>query len=521
MEGFGPPPIVNFFMDPLIIAERYTHGVRLSGFSRETLYKMQRFLDTLLLREPTKVQGRMVMVTKKKYYGITEDNTSVFLHRNSFPGLLSYLNNVGITEDRVKIIDIAVPTAEAATFVMQSKYTLHDYQVIIKDDIINKHPHSARVDLQTGKGKTLTSLAAAAQLGVKTVVMLPPKYFGIWEDALKDTYDDIHLRFIRVSGSAELQAIIDRGIQDDLNDIDVFLVSNVTYRGYIDAFERLGDKIHTVGYNAPPPRFHEALKVGLQINDEIQEDPGLLFRTDMYTNVAKQIYLSATPFTGNPYVTKMIDLMLPESTMARLPIWDSYINTVGVLYSEPDIRSKDYLTPFKNTYNHARYETVMMKNPKRLLQYNTMVSRILYAQYIVDKQPEQKALLLCATVAFIEQLVEFLKGKYPELVINKHVSGSDFANLKTNDVTVSTIKSSGTGVDIKNLREVLLLQATDSKKDNIQILGRLRKLKLYPDHTPRLTFLACLHIPQHCTYARNKANHFLGKALNMAMKRFS
>lgn len=119
------------------------------------------------------------------------------------------------------------------------------------------------------------------------------------------------------------------------------------------------------------------------------------------------------------------------------------------------------------------------------------------------------------------QLTEYLRAKYPELVINHHVSGGDFELLKTNDVTVSTIKSSGTGVDIKNLREVLLLQATDSKKDNIQILGRLRKLRLYPDVTPRLTFLACLHIPQHCSYARNKAGHFLGKTLNMTMKRFS
>lgn len=508
-------------MDPLITAERYTHGVRLSGYSRETLYKMQRFLDTLLLREPTKVQGRMVMVTKKKYYGITEDSLSIFLHRNSFPGMVAHLANVGVPADRIKIIDIAVPKGAPATFVMQSKYTLHDYQLIIKEDILHKHPHSARVDLQTGKGKTLTSLAAAAALGVKTVVMLPPKYFGIWQDALNDTYEDVRLRYVSVSGSAELQQIIDRGINDDLHDIDVILVSNVTYRGYIDAFERLGDKIHTVGYNAPPPRFHEAVKAGLQINDEIQEDPGLLFRTDMYTNVAKQIYLSATPFTGNAYVTKMIDLMLPENTMCRLPVWDSYINSVGVLYSEPDIRSKDYLTPFKNTYNHARYETEMMKKPKRLAVYNAMVAKILYAQYIHDRLPEQKALVLSATVAFIMQLTEYLRAKYPELVINHHVSGGDFELLKTNDVTVSTIKSSGTGVDIKNLREVLLLQATDSKKDNIQILGRLRKLRLYPDVTPRLTFLACLHIPQHCSYARNKAGHFLGKTLNMTMKRFS
>ncbi|QBJ02606.1 DNA helicase [Pseudomonas phage Psa21] len=508
-------------MDPLITAERYTHGVRLSGYSRETLYKMQRFLDTLLLREPTKVQGRMVMVTKKKYYGITEDNRSIFIHRNSYAAMVAHLANVGVPEDRIKVIDIPVPYAAPATFVVKEKFSLRDYQKTILEDILRAHLHSARVDLQTGKGKTYTSLEAQSALGCRTVIMVPPKYFGIWEEALKDVYEDIDLRYVRVSGSAELQMMINRGIEDDLAGIDVILISNVTYRAYLDTFERLGDKIDTVGYNAPPPRFHEALKVGLQINDEIQEDPGLLFRTDMYTNVAKQIYLSATPFTGNDYVTKMIDLMLPPETACRLPSYDSYINVVGVLYSEPEIQSRDYLTPFKNTYNHARYETQMMKSKKRLERYNQMVARILYGQYIVDRIQEQKALVLCATTAFIDQLVKFLKEKYPDLQINEHYSGSPYSRLMENDITVSTIKSSGTGVDIPNLRELILLQATDSKKDNIQILGRLRKLKLFADVIPRMTYLVCQHIPQHVKYHRSKADHFLGKALNMALRKIS
>ncbi|WDS62364.1 putative RAD2/SF2 helicase [Pseudomonas phage D6] len=485
------------------------------------MYKMQRFLDTLLLREPTKVQGRMVMVTKKKYYGITEDNRSVFIHRNSYSALVKHLANVNVPEDRIKVIDIPVPVAAPATFKVKEKFSMRDYQKTILEDILRPHLHSARVDLQTGKGKTYTSLEAQAALSCRTCIMVPPKYFGIWEEALKDVYEDIDLRFVRVSGSAELQMMIDRGIQNDLDGIDVILVSNITYRSYLDAFERLGDQLHTVGYNAPPPRFHEALKIGLQINDEIQEDPGLLFRTDMYTNVAKQIYLSATPFTGNDYVTKMIDLMLPPETCCRLPDYDSYINVVGVLYSDAAITSRDYLTPFKNTYNHARYETQMMKSKKRLEAYNQMVARILYGQYITDRIQEQKALILCATTVFIDQLVKFLKGKYPDLQINEHYSGSPYSRLMENDVTVSTIKSSGTGVDIPNLREVFLLQATDSKKDNIQILGRLRKLKLFPDVTPRLTYLICQHIPQHVKYHRNKGDHFLGKALNMVLKRIS
>lgn len=349
--------------------------------------------------------------------------------------------------------------------------------------------------------------------------MVPPKYFGIWEKALRETYKDIEQRWVTVSGSAELQKLINRGMEDDLDGIDVIIISAVTYRGYIDAFERLGDDLASSGYNVPPPMFHGTIGAGLQINDEIQEDPGLVFRTDMYTNVFKQIYLSATPFTGNAYVTKMIEVMLPPVTLCRLPAYDVYINVIGLLYNEPTIKPKDYLTPFKNTYNHARYETQMLKDKKRLKVYLDMAVKIFQGVYVGDRIAGQKALGLCATVAFIQVMVQYLKDAFPDLEINEHVSGSPYARLFKNDMTISTIKSSGTGVDIPNLRECVLFQHTGSKKDSIQIMGRLRPLKGWPDVTPRFTYMVNQHIPQACRYAQTHKETFATKAKNMVMRR--
>lgn len=512
-------------MKPLLIAERYTHGVRLSGYTRETFDKMSGFLEGLLLKEPKKLPGnRVVMELKKKYYGVFEDLSEVYIHRNCLPDLLAYLENRNIPASHVEIRDIPVPVAASAVYDLFEFYKLRDYQELIVEDILRPGMHSARVDLQTGKGKTLSSLAALARKGVRCVVMVPPKYFGIWIKALKETfkgYEDGTLNWMTVSGSAELQKLIDRGIENDLEGVDVIVISNVTYRSYIDNYEKYGSKISELGFNCPPPRFHEAIGAGMQINDEIQEDPGLVYRIDMYSNIDLQVYLSATPFTGNAYVTKMIDKMLPAETMVRLPNLDVYINVMCLRYCEPGIKPKDYLTPFKNTYNHARYETQMMKDRKRFHAYKQMVGNIAKGLFVNDMLPKQKLLLLCATVAFIEEIVTYLKEKFPDLQINGHVSGSPFERLQTNDITVSTIKSSGTGVDIHNLREVGLLQATDSKKDNIQILGRLRKLKDYPDVVPRLTFMACESIPHHIRYASSKRDHFDGRVLNFKTMRIA
>lgn len=507
--------ICLIFMKPLLKAERYTHGVRLTEYNRDMQDKLFGYLESLKLKEPKKLPGnRIIMELKKKYFGMTEDGKEIYIHRNCYDDMVGYLANKGIPPSCIEVVDIPVPNGDAVKLELLPQYVLRDYQEIIKSDILRPHLHSARIDLYTGYGKTLTSLAAAVDFGERVLVMVPPKYFGIWSEALEKTYKGIEKRWVTVSGSAELQKLIDRGIEKDLEDIDVIIMSSISYRSYIENFEKYGEKIDGLGYNVPPPRFHEACGIGLQINDEIQEDPGLLFRIDIFSNVKKQIYLSATPFTGNAFVTKMIDKQLPESTQCRLPNYEVFINCLGLLYTEPKIRPQDYLTPFKNTYNHARYETVMMKNVKRKMDYFKMVAKIADGVFTKTRLPGQKLLILCATVAFIDDLVVYLEEKYPDLQVNGHTSGSPYERLLKNDITVSTIKSSGTGVDIPDLRELILLQATGSKKDAIQILGRLRKLKSFPDVTPKLTIMCCTSIPQHNRYLEMHRENFAGRTLN-------
>lgn len=357
---------------------------------------------------------------------------------------------------------------------------------------------------------TFTTLAALARMAVRGIVMIPPKYFGIWKTALEETYSD-SAKYRMCSGSGELKQLIIDGLDGNIHE-EVVIVSCVSYRGYIEAYETYGENIEASGYMVPPPRFHEAIGAGCQINDEFQEDPGLYFRIDVYSNVKKMIYLSATPYTGNPYVTRMIDVMTPAETRCTLPEWDRYIDVVWIYYSDPTVQAKDYLTPFKNTYNHARYETKMLEKKKRLDCYQAYVRRAVEGLFVRDMQPGQKALILCSTVKFIHALTKYLQKEFPDLSIGFHVAGCDYKKLVTYDIIVSTPKSCGTGVDIPNLRETFLLVATGSEKDAVQIMGRTRPLKLYPNHTPRLNVLVCNNIPQHGRYMAANEEVFAKKA---------
>lgn len=384
----------------------------------------------------------------------------------------------------------------------------HPDKLFITDDFIVTH-------------NTLSSLATVANMGCKAVIMVSPKYFGIWIKALTETYENIEGRYMTVGGGDELRSLIDRAIEKDLGNIDFFIVSNITYRTFLDNYETYGDDIEQAGFNCTPYQFHEVLGAGVQINDEYQDDPGLAFRIDIFTNVAKQIFLSATPFTGDKYVTKMIDVALPESTKVRLPEYKAYINGLELIYYDVNVKPKDFLTPFKNTYNHTRYETMMLKDKKRFNQYLLMVERIVEGLFLKDYVKGQKCLLLFARIIFIDAVLKHLKKKYPKVRIGRHVSGSKYEDLLKNDITLSTIKSSGTGVDIINLRECVMFHATDSEKDNIQILGRCRPLKDFPGVTPRFTWLTCANIPHHVRYGTNKKKHFNGRILELKRMRIA
>ncbi len=380
----------------------------------------------------------------------------------------------------------------------------HPDRLFVTDDFIVTH-------------NTFTTLAAVAEMGCRAVVMIPPKYFGIWRTALKETYGE-SATWREVSGSGELKQLIIDGLDDAITE-DVIIISCVSYRVYIETYETYGENIEASGYMVAPPRFHEAIGAGVQINDEFQEDPGLYFRIDVYSNVKKQIYLSATPYTGNAYVTKMIDVMTPKETQCTIPEWDRYIDVLWLMYSDPTVTPKDYLTPFKNTYNHARYETQMLKKKRRLDTYFGYVRRTIDGLFVRNREPGQKALILCSTVNFIHVLTKYLKEEFPDLVINFHVAGCDYKKIHDNDITISTPKSAGTGVDIPNLRDTFLLVATGSEKDCVQIMGRTRPLKGWPDVTPRLTVLTCNNIPQHLRYMESNREVFAKKARHQKMAR--
>ena len=499
----------------------YSHGVRLHGLAPDQFERLRPLIQDLEIRENVSKfdpQQRRVVETveiKKRFYITTADNTELFVHKHVWPQVKEYLASVGLSNTE----EIEIPAYEGypAKFEI-ANLVPRDYQQGIIDAIASD-THTTGVKLQTGKGKTFCSQAGMVQRGVRTAVMVLPKYFGLWEKSFKELFEANGYTIGVISGGQSLRNAIDQARSDIASIPDIIIISSVTYRTYIEAYERHGMKgIGELGFQIPPWEFHKTLGIGLQISDEIQDDPGLVYKIDTVTNVKKHVYLSATPYTGNDRLTEMINTMLPKSLDAPIPEIDAYANVVGMFYSD-DVRKKDYMGP--KGYSQAIYEGKLLKNAKRFNVYKTMVRRVANKFFVSDRKEGQRLLIFCATVAFIEELTDYLKKEFPDLAVNKYVSGVPYSTVLKSDISVTTVKSAGAGVDIPNVRELFLLDSRNSKKDNIQVLGRARKLKDYPGVAPRLTYFACKQIPQHVKYAINKREYFHGRVLTHGLMNYS
>ena len=153
-----------------------------------------------------------------------------------------------------------------------------------------------------------------------------------------------------------------------------------------------------------------------------------------------------------------------------------------------------------------------MKQKTLLKEYFELIYDTLKTEWSNDRKDGMKALLFCATVELCTLLTDFLRGKYPTLKVGRYVSADDYNKMLENEITVSTVLSAGTGVDIDGLVYALMTTSLDSSQSNEQVMGRLRRLKRWPNTTPVFGYLYTGYIDKQFKYHQNKLQYFKGKA---------
>lgn len=486
--------------------ELFTHNFVITEFDAQEkqyiLSFVMRFAETTFDRWGAKVIART-------YAASTKSRTEFRFHINSFQSFKTHMADRGVTITEESITEY--PIYEAAKVEYGEVSDPREYQIPIINFNVLDNPRSKLVELQTGKGKTFIALASVAKIGTRFVLATKGGFVNRWlkdvageDSVLKLPHNDV----IVIKGSESLKMIIQLALTDQLEFSGILISTNTLNNYYKHYYDNDGDMTEYGGLH--PVALWALLKVGTLITDEFHMLLHMNYVREMYNHVPKTINLSATMIPNSPFMKMIHDTLFPPETRAPAVEYDKYIAVKALFYGiHPDTRD---IKCFRNgKYNHTLYEENIMKKPKVLKNYLDMITSLVGGIYDAEgrHKPGEKIIVYVSTQELATKLTDRFREIYEDkYVINRFVSLDPYSNVINSDIIVSTPGSLGTAHDVADLRYTFLTTALGKEDTNVQLLGRLRRLKNNPDVTPEMYYLVNRDIAKHMDYHQRKRDLF-------------
>lgn len=356
--------------------------------------------------------------------------------------------------------------------------------------------------IQTGKGKGISSMYIAAQLGYSMCIIIKPSFIDKWVIELKQVLGLSDRDFNIVKGGNSLRKLTKLAVKGKYK-TPVTIISNKTYQGFITDFERTPDQFYQMGYKCNPFELMEKLKIGFLLRDEIHLDFHFNFKIDTYTNVYCSMALSATLLSKDRFISDMYDVMFPSESRYDGGAYDKYVDMYPYYYNIANM--KGIRTSFSGPggfYSHNALEASIMRDRPKFKNYLDLIDQSLKDSFFKNNREKKKALVYCSTIEMCGFVAKYLAMKYPQLDIRRYTADDPYENMIDSDIRVTTVGSGGVGFDIPDLVTVVMTQAIDSIQSNIQTFGRLRRLS----DNPKLEFVyfVCKDIQKHMDYHKSK-----------------
>lgn len=384
-----------------------------------------------------------------------------------------------------------------------------DYQIPVIDFCAAPNEPIRVVVVQTGKGKGLISAKAVEKLQHRTAVIVPAMYVEKWYDELKTMYIDVEKRMLMVRGVKQLFGLVTMAKLGQL-DHDFLLISATSMQMYLSAWEKEPEYIEE--RSCKPEEFFKILGVGTKIIDELHKGIHLNVKMDLYTHIPKGLYLTATIKASNPFVNRMTEMAYPLAHRYQGLAYDRYIGVVAMEYRLNNPKALRWLGKRKQ-YSQTTFEASILRTNRILENYTRMIVELVKDTYLDVREKGQTCLVFAGSIDMCTHLTKALRKAYPKETIGRYVEDDPYSNLMENDIVVSTILSAGMAIDKYGLLTVLMTIGVDSIQANEQTMGRLRRLKDWPDTTPMFFYLVCADIEQHVKYHRSKVELLKDKAL--------
>lgn len=368
---------------------------------------------------------------------------------------------------------------------------------------------------------TVTICGTIGQNSERAVISVLPKYFDKWLLDLQSNLDVSAKQIMPVEKSSQLKGLIHLLKEQGSKKIPPLIVMTLTcIEGFISDYEK-DPKGCIQDYGCAPWEIWGLLKAGIVGVDEAHEHIYKVFKLAMYLHGPKFIALSGTMRTEDAFQERVQNLIFPKIKRYEEVKMEKYIDVefIGYHFSRDMLHKIKYQAFGRNDYSHAILEKSILRYPRLLAGYIKIVTGILDWDFMKVRKEGEKAIIYVATVDMADKFMNALVARYPQLKISRYCAaqGDKYADLLSSDITVSTIQSSGTAVDIPNLICNICTTMVNSSKSNIQVLGRLRKL---PDNRKVTLYMPfCKDIKKHFKYTQFRYELF--KDITKSIKTFN
>lgn len=422
-------------------------------------------------------------------------------HAEQFDAFMKHLSNMQILPHTYEVVRHDVHPGEEVVLNVLEGWTPKDYQEPIIEYLVSDKPSKAKLlEIQTGKGKTFCASSAIAQLKRRFVVIVKPMYIDKWKSDLKEILGLEGQDVLVIQGSAQLMHLITNA-KDGVLRAKAIIISNKTLQNWYSLYEKKGAYIDDMGYDCRPGELFNVLDVGVRLIDEVHQDFHLNFKIDLYTHVDRAISLSATLKGDDPFLNRMYEVAYPKPIRYAGMAYDRYVNAFSWFYQVRDPAQIKTTEWGSTTYSHHAFEKSIMRNKHMLHDYLDMIVKAAVRFHFEKYVRGERLLIYCASIQMCTLVVEFMKSEFKGIDIRRYVEDDPYENLMEADVSVSTLLSAGTGVDIPMLTTVILTTAISSSQSNIQGFGRLRKI---PDKRLQFVYFVCQDVPKHLEYHEKK-----------------
>lgn len=478
--------------------------------------------------------GRPKFEVKARFYSFNPIKNEFRFHIEQLNDLLNAFERQNIGPLDIDIVSKEYTQGDVIDIEMKPGWTLRDYQVNVKDFILNKDISKSRsrlASLPTGTGKTVIALGTAIELKTRIAIPVPAGYGEKWVgDVLAQYNIDPSDTVLIGSGAKDPNCPCEKITLKKLlarvnggNKYKCYVLSQETLASLYKAYETAYHAEFADEYGCEPEDLFEKLGTGVAIIDETHEAINMVFKMMMYMNIPLVIGLSGTLRSREQFILKIQSLMYPSEIRYDKVKMKRYIDFIATQYSFANISKCSIKTSAfgSNMYSQAIYEASVYKNKNKLILKNflKMIDYYFKKDFLDRKKDNEKCAIYVARVELCSIIVAYLKKKYPDMDIRKYTGEDPFENAIESEVRVTTRGSCGTAIDIKGLVSLITFDCIDSDIGNLQLLGRLRE-NTKTDTIPRFRQLFCGSIPKHIAYQKTRHATVVDRVLSIRYERY-